>query len=290
MMAHLLYPAQCFLGEGPLWHPVRKSCFWTDIEARKFYEYSWQDHTVRTRAVDYKVTLILRDNHEQLLLGLNGGLARYNLDEDKLEWLLDIEKEMLDHRCNDGACDSNGRLWVGSMHAEFITGAGSLYCVDDDMTLQKKLERVSISNGIAWSPDNLHMYHIDTPRGTVSSFRFDQASGQIEFESVAIHIPAKLGVPDGMAIDEEGMLWIAHWGGFGVYRWNPGNGELMDMINLPVPNVSSCAFTGEHLDHLVITTARQDLNGEKLQKYPGSGDLFIAMPGVKGLPEYKCKF
>ncbi len=289
-MAYLLYPAQCFLGEGPLWHPARKSCFWTDIEARKFYEYSWSDHTVSTREVDYKVTLILRDKHEQLLLGLNGGLARYNLDEDKLEWLLDIEKEMPDHRCNDGACDSKGRLWVGSMHSEFITGAGSLYCVDDGLTLQKKLERVSISNGIAWSPDNLHMYYIDTPRRTVSSFRFDQASGQIEFESVAVHIPANLGVPDGMAIDEEGMLWIAHWGGFGVYKWNPRNGELLDMINLPVPNVTSCAFSGEYLDHLVITTARQDLNGEELRKYPESGDVFIARPGVKGLPENKCRF
>ena len=286
----MLYPAQCFLGEGPLWHPVRKSCFWTDIEARKFYEYSWPDQTVRTRIVDYKVSLILRDKHEQLLLGLNGGLARYDLNEDKLVWLLDIEKEMLDHRCNDGACDTNGRLWVGSMHSEFITGAGSLYCVDDDLALQKKLDQVSISNGIAWSPDNLHMYYIDTPRRTVSSFSFDQASGNIEFESEAVHIPAKLGAPDGMAIDEEGMLWIAHWGGFGVYRWNPENGQLLDRINLPVPNVTSCAFSGEHLDQLVITTARQDLSEDELEKYPGSGDVFIARPGVKGLRKNKCRF
>lgn len=93
-----------------------------------------------------------------------------------------------------------------------------------------------------------------------------------------------------MAIDEEGMLWIAHWGGFGVYKWNPLNGELMDIIKLPVPNVSSCAFAGENLDRLIITTARQDLSIEELEKYPGSGDVFMANPNVKGKATNKCRF
>jgi sugar lactone lactonase YvrE len=93
-----------------------------------------------------------------------------------------------------------------------------------------------------------------------------------------------------MAVDEEGMLWIAHWGGFGVYRWNPIDGKLISKLSVPVPNVSSCAFAGENLDHLIITTARQDLTEEELKKYPQSGDLFYAKVPVKGTTMNKCAF
>lgn len=97
-------------------------------------------------------------------------------------------------------------------------------------------------------------------------------------------------MPDGMTIDEEGMLWVAHWGGFGVYRWNPLNGEWIGTIKLPVPHITSCAFAGERLDRLVITTARQDLSEEELEKYPASGDVFVASPGVKGVEANRCGF
>ena len=93
-----------------------------------------------------------------------------------------------------------------------------------------------------------------------------------------------------MAIDEEGMLWIAHWGGFGVYRWNPLTGKLIDKVAVPAPNVSSCAFVGEHLDHLLIATARQDLNEEDLKRYPESGDVFIQQVNTKGTSPNKCNF
>jgi sugar lactone lactonase YvrE len=105
-----------------------------------------------------------------------------------------------------------------------------------------------------------------------------------------INIPEALGAPDGMTIDEEGMLWIAHWGGFGVYRWNPQNGELLTKIKIPVPNVSSCAFGGEDFDHLFITSARQDLSEQELRDYPASGDVFWVKLPVKGKPANKFIF
>lgn len=103
-----------------------------------------------------------------------------------------------------------------------------------------------------------------------------------------IQIPNETGSPDGMTIDEEGMLWIAHWGGFGVYRWNPHNGQLTDKIEVPVPQVSSCAFAGENLDYLVITTARENLKEEELRKYPESGSIFFIKVNVKGMVSNKC--
>ena len=290
LSASVLSSSPCYLGEGPMWHPARKSCFWTDIENRTLFEYKWHDQTLHSRRLDYKIALIIRDKDDHLILGLNGGLAKLNVETGALRWLLDIEKECPDHRCNDGGVDSEGRLWVGTMHKDFREGAGSLYCLDKGLVLEKKLENVTISNGLVWSGDNSRMYYIDSPTRTVKSFFFDSGSGSIQFEKEAIRIPENLGMPDGMTIDEEGMLWVAHWGGFGVYRWNPLNGEWIGTIKLPVPHVTSCAFAGERLDRLVITTARQDLSEEELDKYPASGDVFVASPGVKGVEARRCRF
>ncbi len=166
---------------------------------------------------------------------------------------------------------------------------GSLYCIDENITIQKKIDSVTTSNGLAWSLDNKRLYYIDSPTQCVQSFIFDEESGAIKFEKIIIRIPANMGTPDGMAIDEEGMLWIAHYGGFGVYRWNPLNGSLIDKIDLPVPNITSCAFAGEKLDHLIITTAKENLSEKDLKKYPGSGDIFCAKTGVSGIAPSICK-
>ncbi len=304
MNATLLYPAQCFLGEGPFWHPERKSCFWVDIENRRLFEYPWSALSSETGLAqrspppgnptvwqfDRRVSLILPDNQGRLLLGMQGGIAVFNPGTGDLQWLLDIEKDLPRHRCNDGGIDCEGRLWVGTLQLDFDEGAGSLYCIDEDKVPRKKRDSVTISNGMVWSPDNKRLYYIDSPRRTVESFIFDRTTGNIQFEKVAVRIPADMGGPDGMTIDEEGMLWVAHWGGFGVYRWDPLTGELLDSVQLPVPNVSSCAFAGEELDHLIITTARQDLSEEELIRYPQSGDIFVAKLPVSGIAGNTCKF
>jgi sugar lactone lactonase YvrE len=287
MKAELLYPAQCYLGEGPMWHAERKSCFWVDIEGKKFFEYNFISKAVRVRTLDYCVTLIVQDKNNQLVLGLEGGVGRYDLDAEKFTWLANLEKEKPKHRCNDGKADTKGRLWVGTMHLDFNEGVGSLYCLSENFECKKKLDNLTIANGMAWSPDNKHYYCIDSPTHKVRSFLFDETSGDIQFEKDAVIIPKDMGAPDGMTIDEEGMLWIAQWGGFGVYRWNPVNGKLLEKIKLPVPNVSSCTFAGDNLDHLLITTARQDLSPADLQKYPDSGNVFLKKLSVKGVPSNK---
>lgn len=288
MKAAVLHPSQCILGESPLWHPERKCCFWVDIENGVLYEYSWIKLTIRTWKFDYRLTLALQGRDNELILALNTKIARFDLETEQLEWLPDVEMPPLNMRCNDGACDSSGRLWVGTMHLDHTNGAGALYCVDTHLKIHKKLNNATISNGIAWSLNNKRLYYIDSHTQAVQSFIFEEESGEIIFEKNIIHIPVEMGSPDGMAIDEEGMLWIAHWGGFGVYRWDPHDGRLMDRIEVPVPQVSSCAFAGENLDYLVITTARENLNEEKLKKYPGSGNVFFIKVGVKGVVNNKC--
>lgn len=146
-----------------------------------------------------------------------------------------------------------------------------------------KLGSVTISNGIVWSADRRTMYYVDTPTRRVSRYRYDDSTGAIAYEGIAVQIPEEMGFPDGMTIDRCGNLWIALWGGYGVGCWNPHSGELLHRIFVPCPNAASCAFGGENLDTLYITTAGGTPDSRLRQDYPLSGSLFVCKPGVYGV-------
>ncbi len=283
MEATLLYQSHCMLGEGAFWHEARQSFFWVDIDGKCLFEYVIENKKVNTWEFQHRPSLITLDTKGQLVIVFQGGIARFDFQTENLQWLLDIEKEIPDHRTNDGAVDSAGRLWVGTMHVHFKKGDGVLYCVGNDLSLTKKTEGLTIPNGLVWSLDDRTMFHIDSPSRKVQAYSFGPKTGAIVFERTAVSIPPETGTPDGMCIDEEGMLWIAQWDGFGVYRWNPENGKLLDKIEVPVPQVSSCAFGGPNFDQLLITTAQENFTPELLAKYPDSGSVYTAFPGVRGV-------
>lgn len=288
MIANLLYKIDCILGEGPVWHPWRNSLFWVDIEGRSIFELDWKNRDLKKWEIGHRVSLIIPVTETRLVLAVQGGIGDFDLKSQEWSWIIGIEKNLPSNRCNDGACDSKGRLWIGTMALNFEPGAGSLYCVEKGLPLRKALGQVSISNGLVWSLDNKRAYYIDSPTQSVCSYLFDVDNGSLSFEKIAIKVPGAMGTPDGMCMDEEGMLWVAHWGGFGVNRWNPYTGECLDKIVINAPNASSCTFAGDHLDDLVITTARQQLTPEELEKYPDSGSLFMAKLNVRGIANHPC--
>ena len=288
MRADLLYPSQCILAESPLWHAERNCCYWTDIENGVLYELDWRSAKIRSWQFKGKLPLVVQGKENELILSINAGLARFDLETEKLSPLLELESSSLGTRCNDGAVDNKGRLWIGTMHLQQEAATGSLYCIDLHLNVQAKLNHISVSNGLTWSLDNKRMYYIDSPTQLVQSYVFEEESANIIFEKNAINVPIESGTPDGIAIDREGMLWIAHWGGFGVYRWDPRSGKLLSKIEVPVPQVSSCAFVGEKLDHLLITTARENMTPEELAKYPESGNIFIMKMDTTGFLSNKC--
>lgn len=288
MTATELYPSQCKLAEGPVWDNSKKCCYWVDIDGYTLFEYQWNTRTVKKRKFDQKPGMLALSENNTLIIALNRSIARYHTESETLEMLLEVEPGNTANRFNDGKCDTKGRLWIGTMHMEFKPYTGSFYCIDKDLKPIKYLDQLTISNGMAWSPDNKRLYFIDSPKQTIESYLFNAESGEIVFEKIAVHIPKELGTPDGMTIDTEGMLWVAHWGGFGVYRWDPVNDILLNKIDLPVPNITSCTFAGDLLDILVITTAQGDLNEEELKKYPQSGNIFYFKTAFKGFLANKC--
>lgn len=278
-----LYSSQCILAESALWHQCRHSYFWVDIEGCKLFELK-KTGQAKVWELDKRVSLIVEQADENsLLLALQGELAIFNLNSATCTALVDIDKNIPQNRCNDGGCDEQGRMWIGTMDVHCKEGAGSLYRVGTDLQVQQVVNDLTIPNGIAWSADKTRMYFIETMSRSVRSYIFNKETGDVFYEAIAVKIPDNMGFPDGMCIDAEGMLWIALYSGGAVSRWNPQTGQLLQKIELPVPNVTNCCFSGDNLDELFVTTARENLTEQQLQQYPQSGDVFkITGLGVTG--------
>jgi sugar lactone lactonase YvrE len=163
---------------------------------------------------------------------------------------------------------------------------GSLYAFDGK-AVTKLLDKVTISNGMAWRPDYKTFYYIDTPTREVRAFDYDLDHGVIANPRVVIYVPQELGWPDGMTSDMKGNLWIAMWGGFKVTRWNPNNGDLLEQIPVPAVNVSSCVFGGRDMNELYITSARKGLDESTLKQYPLTGGVFRLETHIEGMPTFE---
>jgi sugar lactone lactonase YvrE len=280
----LLLDAQAKLGEGAIWDGRRQQLLWIDILGQSLHV--CDPVTGKDRAIDVGQligTLVPRRSGG-VMVAVYDGFAALDLVTGKLEFITDPEADLPDTRFNDGKCDPAGRFWAGTMSLKGVKEAGSLYVLDADHSVRRMVTGVTTSNGIVWSRDARTMYYIDTRLQRVDAFDYDLATGNITNRRVAIPIPADQGHPDGMTMDAEGMLWIAHWDGWRVTRWNPLTGQLLQTIQVPVARVTSCAFGGPQLDTLYITTAQPT---EPDPAQPQAGGVFVAKPDVRGLPAFE---
>ena len=221
------------------------------------------------------------------MVAVHHGFASLDLETERMKILADPEQDVPENRFNDGKCDPAGRFWAGTLSLQGKRGTCNLWRLDADLSVHKMLEGVSVSNGIVWTADCTTMYYVDTPTRRVDRFDYNHGAGEITNRSVAVRIPDGLGLPDGMTIDSEGMLWVCLWQGGKVSRWDPVTGELLGTIDLPASNVTSCAFGGEDLDQLYITTARITIDEEQLKEQLLAGGLFRADVGVTGVPAFE---
>jgi sugar lactone lactonase YvrE len=280
--------SQCFLGEGPLWIASLGCFFWVDIERGNLHRYHLETEKLEIRHFPHRLAVVLEGQNGKLVLGLDRRLVRYDWETQEIETLCEVEADLPLNRFNDGKVDPQGRIWIGTLSTLFTEAAGSLYRFGSDLQPKVQLENLTISNGMAWTADQRTFYFIDTPTKKIQEFAFDTDSGEIKFRRIAVEIPEGLGFPDGMCIDGEGMLWVAHYAGAGVYRWNPETGRLLDKIELPVPHVTSCCFGGENMDIMLITSAQENLSPEDLERYPQSGDVFLVKVTVGGFESYRA--
>ncbi|MGM0376047.1 MAG: SMP-30/gluconolactonase/LRE family protein [Bacteroidota bacterium] len=270
------------LGEGAIWHPEKEALMWVDITEGRVFMYKPGEGMVQNIELESMVGTVVPAAKDYLAVAAQETGITGIKEDGTTEMLTGFPKDAEPNvRFNDGKCDPEGRLWVGTMHKQAQQGAGKLYMLEDD-SLHVKESGVTISNGIVWDTNINVMYYIDTPEQSVYAYDYDRETGETSNRRVVIEVPEESGSPDGMAIDAEGKLWIAHWGGHGVYRWDPENGELLQKIEVPAPNVTSCAFGGKDLKTLYITTAKEGLSEEQLEEFPLSGSLFVKDTEIKG--------
>ncbi len=288
--AEVLVAHTCLLGEGPVWSKDEHCILWLDVLRGEIHSYYPESKTHKTFTVGRMVGAVAIRRAGGLLAALQDGFALINMEYNTIIPIADPELHLPANRFNDGKCDPAGRFWAGTMSLTEEPHAGSLYVLSPNLSVTKKIERTTISNGMAWSPDHKTYYYIDTPTMQVVAYDYNEASGEISNKRVAITVPQEEGYPDGMTIDTEGMLWIAHWDGWQVARWNPHTGEKMHTIKLPVARVSCCTFGGETMEDLYITTAKKELTEEEQKAQPLAGALFIVKNcGYKGMAPYDFK-
>jgi sugar lactone lactonase YvrE len=178
-------------------------------------------------------------------------------------------------RMNEGACDPAGRFHCGSMAYDHRPGAGALYRLDPDGSVEVVMREVTISNGLDWSRDGTRAYYVDTATGEVSALDADLTARR-----TFARIAAEDGAPDGLTVDADGGVWVALYGGAAVHRYSE-SGALDAVVELPVSKVTACTFGGPDLRTLFITTSREDLPDDE---QPEAGSVFACTPGISGLP------
>jgi sugar lactone lactonase YvrE len=288
--AQLVLDARAELGEGPLWDPCVRRLFWVDILAGRLHAFDPASGADRSWLVGDRLGMVAPRARGGLVLALRDQLAAFDPERAEVPPapLARPPVHPPGNRFNDGKCDPAGRLWVGTKADDNAAGAGTLWRFSGDGRAEAMVTAVTISNGLAWDVARRRFYYIDTPTRTVAAYDYDPDTGAIANRRVAIAVGPEDGFPDGMTIDEDGMLWIAHWGGHQVIRWNPDSGRALRRIRLPVSQPSCCAFGGEQLDRLYITSARENLGPDQLAAEPLAGGLFVAEPGVRGFAPNAC--
>jgi sugar lactone lactonase YvrE len=292
MQPELLLDARADHGEGPAWDASRGLLYWVDIQSGRLHTYDPREQTDRWVKVGENLGCVaprpvsMLNQGISLVMGLKSSFMTLDLPSQRMVCLANPEPHLTGNRFNDGKCDPAGRFLAGTMDDDEKEASGSLYSYSPDGSLKTLLTGIGISNGLTWSPDYQTFYHIDTPTRQVSAFDYDLATGNIANPRPAVKIPPKLGWPDGMTSDAEGMLWVAMWGGAKLTRWDPVTGQLLEAIPVPALNVTSCVFGGPDLTDLYITSARKGISVEQLARYPLSGGLFHIRTKMRGMPSF----
>ncbi len=282
--AELVIESNSPLGEGPIWDPKTQVLWWVDILEGLVHRHDPVDEANQSWPVEQMIGTIVTAQDDRLVIAAEKGFYWFDPETGNIELIVEPEPDKPQHRFNDGKCDPAGRLWAGTMPISEEGSSGTLYCLHPDGKAETKQTGYAIPNGIVWNDEATIMYHIDSPTRRVDAWDYDNSTGSISNRRAVYHVQQEGAFPDGMAMDVEGKIWLALWGGWAVIRFDPVNGEELARIPVPVSRTSACAFGGPNLDTLFITTAKKDITPDELEKEPLAGCVFKTNPGVCGQP------
>ena len=262
-------------GEGPIWW--NDSLYYVDIEGKAIVRINPDTEEETVWEFPERIGCIAPCNNSQLLYAGDNGISIFDTQTKVSTSITDPENHLPDNRFNDGKCDPYGRFWGGTISLKKIKGSASLYCLDTNQNLEKKLEGLTNSNGLAWSQDKKRFFHIDTPSRSIQAYIYNGASAEISQATTIVDTEA-LGFdssPDGMTIDTQDNLWVAFCHGGCVACFDSRNGKLLQTIEIPAIETTACTFGGTELNRLFVTTGIKKDTPEN-----NAGRIFV----IDGLP------
>ncbi|MCC2591841.1 SMP-30/gluconolactonase/LRE family protein [Tessaracoccus sp. OS52] len=270
-------------GEGPVWHAPSNSVYWVDIVGGEILR-SELDRDLRqlgTKVLRYPemVGAVSPRSGGGLVAAVASGFVGL-ADDGSQTHRVDCLPEGV--RMNDAKVDPAGRYWSGSCAYDFTAGAGGLWVLDENWEATLVLDGLTLPNGLGWSPDGRTFYLVETQARQLLAFPFDPATSKLTpTPTVLVDAQAFDGLPDGLAVDSRGHLWVAEYSGSALQEFTP-DGDQVRRIAIPTPQPTSCAFIGPDLDHLWVTSAAADLDEGT---WPEAGSIFqVTGHGAAGLP------
>jgi sugar lactone lactonase YvrE len=268
-------PRQTVLGEGVRWDAARRELLWVDIAEGRLMRQAMTDGPMLEDrgelALDRPLGSVAPVAGEDSWLAAAGrGFVRL---EPGGSLAPVAELAPIGHRVNDANVDAAGRAYVGTMSESQESGAGALHRLDRDGRVVRLLDGLTVPNGIDWSPDQSTMYLVESSPGLVWAFPFDFETGALGKRRTLLEAAAETGgVPDGLTVDRDGDLWVAFYGGGAVRRYRP-DGTLREVIHLPAVQATSCAFGGDALDTLFVSSASEGYDEARRAREPLAGTL-----------------
>ncbi|WP_052389940.1 SMP-30/gluconolactonase/LRE family protein [Belnapia moabensis] len=274
--ARLVWAAGAQVGEGALWDDRAGRFWWVDITGSCLHRMDEAGGDRRSWDLPQEPgCLALTEDPARIVIGLRPGVFCFEPETGQLEFLAAPEGHSSHHRLNDGKVDSSGRFWFGTMHVDEQPSEGALHMLDGRGRMSRIDGPYTVPNGPAFSPDGHTMYCADSPTRMIYSFHLRRGASE---KRIFVRFGDDDGYPDGMVVDAEGCLWVAHWGGGCVSRFG-ADGRPLGRIEVSTKNVTSCAFGSADMRTLFITTAGgSGASGEKI-----AGGVFTARTAVAGL-------
>tara|TARA_B100000927_G_scaffold116478_1_gene94263 strand:+ start:107 stop:1000 length:894 start_codon:yes stop_codon:yes gene_type:complete len=288
----IAYNCKNTLGEGITFSSKDQTLYWLDINnSSKLYKFNLINQQIDSFEIPEIITATSIKSENEIILVSNNGINLFNTNSKNLQRILNVENKLLHTRSNDGASDVMGRLWFGTMQNNFDKNGesipikkniGKLYRVDNDKTISIVEDNLGIPNTFVWSPDSKDFYFTDTLDGNIMKYDYDLETGNLSNKQFFAKFDR--GFPDGSTMDTDGCLWNCRWGGSCVVRYTP-SGEVDQVIEMPVENITNCVFGGKDLKTLFITSA----NNPGKNQHELDGNLFSINLNYQGLEDHKSK-
>lgn len=286
----IVYNAKNIVGESPFWCQTEKSLYWVDIVSKTLNRLKPETQEFKEWLFDDLVCGVVPTNDGKLCTALQHDILLLDPETDTRSKLFELESDIPENRVNEMKCDSKGRLWIGTMQNNVMTDgtagmvtkdSGSLYIANNTGNLIKVESEIGISNTLAWDNQRELFYFADSKKKLIWCYKFNSETGSI-YDRHDFFIGQNAGAPDGSAIDSDGYLWNARFGAGCIFKIAP-NGAVVDKIDLPVTNPTSCCFGGDDNSILYVTSARYALSHELLEQNENEGAIIAIKTSSRGL-------